>query len=329
MTNQTVRIATRASRLALWQANFVAAELRRLFPECVVELIEISTEGDRDQTEPLHTIGSLGVFTREVQRAVLDQTADIAVHSLKDLPTEPVAGLCLGAVPQRASMFDVLVLPENTEAQKSASQKTASPLDLLPNGCSVATGSIRRRAQLLYHRPDLQLCEVRGNIETRLRKLDDGQFDALILAEAALQRLELSARISAVLQPPLMFPAVSQGALGIECRADDSPRDQSIRKMLAALTDDNTYAAVSAERTLLAELRAGCHAPLGVLSSFSKTAEPQFTLESVVLSPDGSEKISASVTGPITETVAIGREVAQQLAALGAERLVTEAGENR
>ena len=315
MTAEPIRIATRASRLALWQAEYTASRLREIDPGCEVELVQVSTEGDRDQTEPLHLLGSLGVFTREVQRTVLDNHADLAVHSLKDLPTEDVAGLTLAAVPERASMFDVLVLPQSGNA---VPKSESSPLDILPKGCTVATGSIRRRALLLHQRPDLKLCEVRGNIETRLRKLDEGQFDAIILAEAALDRLELAHRITARLTPPIFYPAVSQGALGIECRKDD----EATRQRLAALTDPKTHASVLAERTLLAELRAGCHAPLGVFSSWN---EDEFTMEAVVLSPDGREKISVTVTGTLADVADLGKQAAQELAAMGAERLINEA----
>lgn len=312
MTGEPIRIATRASRLALWQAEYVADRLRAISPDADVVLVHISTEGDRDQTEPLHLIGSLGVFTREVQRAVLDGHADLAVHSLKDLPTEIVSGLSLAGVPVRASMFDALILP-NTRGESSA-----SPLDALAENARVATGSIRRRAQLLHHRPDLQMCDIRGNVETRIQKLDDGGFDALILAEAALQRLELSDRIAATLAPPLVYPAVSQGALGIECREDD----QRVCELLGQLTDPPTHAAVLAERTLLAELRAGCHAPLGVMSSIESD---ELTLEAVVLSHDGRERITAVASGSDKDPTAIGRTVAAELLEQGAQQLIETA----
>lgn len=314
---EPLRIATRTSRLALWQAEYVASRLRENDPECEVELVHISTEGDRDQSEPLHRLGGLGVFTREVQRAVLDGRADLAVHSLKDLPTESVSGLTLAAVPVRASMFDVLVIPESS-SKTEVDVSSDDPLAALQTGCHVATGSLRRRAQLRHHRPDLEMCDVRGNIETRLRKLDEGQFDAIVLAEAALNRLDLDHRIFSRLAPPILYPAVSQGALGIECRDND---EQTLQ-CLAVISDPKTFAAVTAERRLLAALRAGCHAPVGVLSHVD---EEKYSLEAVVLSPDGKERISAAATGPIAEAAKLGETVARDLELQGATRLVSTA----
>ena len=206
-TNKPLRIGTRGSKLARWQADWVAAELSRLGTS--VEIVEISTQGDREQAGPLSSLGGEGVFTKEIQRALLANEVDLAVHSLKDLPTEPVAGLVLGAVPTRASTADALV------------SNAFASLDELPQGARIGTGSPRRQAQLLHRRPDLQVLGIRGNVDTRLRKLDDGEYNAIILAEAGLQRLGLADRIAQSLTPDIMLPAVGQGALGIECRDDD------------------------------------------------------------------------------------------------------------
>lgn len=305
---QPVRIATRASSLALWQANHVAELLRTAAPDRTVEVVHVSTIGDRDKTEPLHQMGGMGVFTREVQKAVLDGRADVAVHSLKDLPTEPAADLTLAAVPSRASMFDALVLPASA---------SATSLATLPAGARVGTGSLRRQAQLLNHRSDLQMLEIRGNVPTRLQKLDDGEYDALVLAVAGLTRLELDSRINEELQPPLMLPAVGQGALGIECRSNDS----DTLSVLQQISDESTHAAVTAERSLLAELRAGCHAPLGVLTS---RVGNSMSLEAVVLSRDGSERLVASESGPASDPASIGRLVADNLRRQGADRLIQD-----
>lgn len=308
-----LRIATRASALALWQANHIAARLRETDPARPVELVQISTSGDRNQTDPLSQFGGVGVFTREVQRALLDGRADVAVHSLKDLPTEAVDGLVLAAVPERAPTHDALVLP--------ASRPSASPHDALatlaalPPRARVGTGSLRRRAQLLHHRPDLSLEEVRGNVDTRLRKLDEGQYDALVLAEAGLTRLGLASRIGVRLSPPLMYPAVGQGALGLECRSDDA----TTRAALAPLSDAATHRSVLAERSLLAELRAGCHAPLGVAVSLKGGS---LRMDAVVLSPDGTRRIAAQVDGLGTDPVAAGRALAEKLRSLGADVLI-------
>ncbi len=249
-----LRIATRASALATWQAEHVAALLRAADPGRLVELVPVSTQGDRDRNSALSTFGGVGVFTREVQQAVKDGRADLAVHSLKDLPTEPSEGLTLGAVLERAPRCDSLLLPGG---------KACGSLAELPPSARVGTGSLRRQAQLLSHRPDLQLSEIRGNLDTRLRKLDEGQFDAIILAEAGLRRLGWENRISLVLAPPVMYPAVGQGAIGVECRLDD----ESTLSALNPLDDETTRIEVTAERACLGALRAGCHAPVGAWAS--------------------------------------------------------------
>ncbi len=309
MTNEKkpLRIATRSSALALWQAEYVADLLRKVCQDREIVLVQISTHGDRVQTEPLHQMGGVGVFTREVQKAVLSRQADIAVHSLKDLPTQSADGLILAGVPVRASVFDALVLPNG--------QPAPTGLGNLPQGAKVGTGSLRRQAQLRHHRGDLKLLEVRGNVPTRLEKLDRGDYDALILAVAGLERLDLADRISAILTPPEMFPAVGQGALGIECRSDDA----DCISFLNSLTDPATKAAITAERALLGELEAGCHAPLGALSTVE--AE-QLTLQAVVLNPEGTEILKASATGAITDPVTLGNQLARELRSLGAERLM-------
>jgi hydroxymethylbilane synthase len=310
--DRTIRIATRSSRLALWQAEHVADLLRRAIPRVQVELLHVSTIGDRDLSEPLRNLGPFGVFTREVQRVVLDRQADLAVHSLKDLPTEPVEGLVLGAVPGRGELFDALVLPASADRQRAAGKTL---WESLAAGARVGTGSPRRRAQLLHARPDLEFCEVRGNVETRLRKLDAGEFDALVLAVAGLTRLELAQRIDEELPPPLMYPAVGQGALGLECRSDDD----DLRAALRLISDPATEAAVLAERALLADLRGGCHAPIGVAT---QVAGNQLTLEGVVLSTDGRERLHARIAGQVAAPVDLGRQVAQALREQGAEQLI-------
>jgi len=312
VTSGPIRIATRGSNLALWQANHIAARLRREASRRDVELVHVSTTGDRDRTAPLSSLGSFGVFTREVQRAVLDGRADLAVHSLKDLPTDAVDGLILAAVPERESRFDVLVLPPDIA--------TAGAVDVqsLPTGAKIGTGSLRRRAQVLHTRPDVTMLDVRGNVETRIAKLADGQFDALILAEAGLRRLSLERHIACVLRPPLMFPAVGQGALGIECRSEDD----DIRSLLESINDPPTQAAVRAERSLLAALRAGCHAPLGV---FTEQTGETLTLEAVVLSQDGRDRLHANAAGTIDDPAALGHHVAEKLRQLGADDLIAAA----
>jgi hydroxymethylbilane synthase len=306
-SRHTIRIATRASRLALWQAEHVAWLLKAADPEATVEIVHVSTTGDRDQTGALRSFGGLGVFTREVQKAVLDGQADVAVHSLKDLPTEQAAGLCLAAVPAREDTADALVLPPEAPKIKA--------LDQLPQRARLGTGSLRRQAQIRHLRPDVQVGELRGNVETRLRKLDTGEFDAIVLAVAGLKRLELADRISLELGPPQMYAAVGQGALGIECREGD----RRLREILSRLDDQLTRNRVTAERALLAHLRAGCHAPVGAAT---KIGADELELDAVVLSPDGTERLSATARGPSAAATALGIQVGDQLVRLGAERLI-------
>jgi hydroxymethylbilane synthase len=307
----TLRIATRSSPLALWQANHVAALLRDA-AGVETELVHVSTLGDRDRSESLATFGGIGVFTREVQRAVLDGRADLAVHSLKDLPTDPVEGLTLAAVPARAPRFDALVLPGGVKLPDDP----AVALAALPDHARLGTGSPRRRSQLLRLRPDLRIEDVRGNVETRLRKLDDGEYDALVLAEAGLSRLEFAGRISARLTPPALFPAVGQAALGIECRLDDP---ETLR-FLAAIDEPTARAETTAERAALAALRAGCHAPVG---TYAEIAGDRLRLDVVVLSHDGRERFAESIEGATADAADLGCGAAEALLRSGAARLLT------
>ena len=303
----TLRIATRASQLALWQSNYISSLIRQVAPEVAVELVHVSTTGDRDQTETLRSLGSFGVFTREVQLAVLDGRADLAVHSLKDLPTDGPPQLTLAATPIRGLTFDALILPA-TESRRLSLQD-------LPLNARLGTGSPRRQAQVRFLRPDLQLSEVRGNVETRLRKLDEGNYDALILASAGLTRLGLGGRIHSEISPPEMYPAVGQGAVGVECRTDDT----ELRALLALITDSPTLAAVSAERSLLSTLRAGCHAPLGVQT---KVEGSQIRMDAVVLPQDGHQRWMASAVGEISDPVSLGQVVAELLKSQGVDRVL-------
>jgi hydroxymethylbilane synthase len=316
MPTRPIRIATRSSQLAMWQSRYIAEQLRQQNPSQVVELVEISTIGDRNRQDSLAQMGGQGVFTREVQQAVLDGRADIAVHSLKDLPTVPVAGLVLAGVPPRAPRFDVLILPE---------KRKATSLDDLSYRARIGTGSLRRRAQLLFHRPDFVFEEARGNLDTRLRKLDEGQFDALLLAAAGLERLGWSDRISFVLEPPLFYPAVGQAAIGVECLASD----QEVQSLLAAITCSKTLAEVTAERACLAALRAGCHAPVGVwarapISELASATgvDPHLLMDAVVLDPAGQTRIHSRLEGDASQPARLGEEIAARLKNAGAEKLI-------
>lgn len=299
------RLGTRASALARWQAEWVAARLRDA--GVPVELVPIGTHGDADRAHPIGALGTAGVFTKELQRALLDGRIDLAVHSLKDLPTDAVDGLLLAAVPPRETVRDGLIARDGRR------------LADLPRGAVVGTGSLRRRAQLLHVRPDLVLGDVRGNVETRIRKLDEGAFDAIVLAEAGLVRLGLAHRITEVLSPEVMLPAVGQGALGIETRADDATTLAAV----APLDDAATHAAVLAERTLLAELRGGCLAPV---AAWARAAgEGQLRLQAVVIGVDGRQRLAVDLLAEATAAVALGRRAAEQLLAQGAAALIAAA----
>jgi hydroxymethylbilane synthase len=297
-----LRIGTRGSPLARWQAEFVAGRLRENGHD--IELIPISTRGDRVQSGPIAAIaGGDGVFTKELQRALLANEIDIAVHSLKDLPTAPVEGLTLAAVPQRGPTGDVIIV------------RGGGGLDALTKGATVGTGSLRRRAQLWHARPDLKMAEIRGNVDTRLRKLADGAYDAICLAEAGIERLGLDAPAE-VLSKSIMLPAVGQGALGIEARGDD----RATLEALTALDEALTHAAVLAERAMLFAIGGGCLAPIGAWGR----VEPDglLRLDVVVLSGDGSQRLATNVNGLVTAAVELGRSAAELLRAQGATPLI-------
>jgi len=304
----TIRIGTRGSHLARWQSGWVADRLRALHPGLTVELVEIRTEGDRDRNSPLAAIGGTGLFTKEIQRALADGRVEVAVHSLKDLPTLGVEGLTLGAVPVREDVADALIAPGGRT------------LAGLKAGATVGTGSLRRRAQLLHARPDLTVVGVRGNVETRLNKALHGELDGVILAEAGLRRLGLDGHVTERLGPPRFLPAVGQGALGIECRRDDA----ATLALLAPLDDPTTHRAVVAERRVLAELEGGCMIPLAAFAR--DLADGTLAMDAVVLAPDGSEKVESAATGPIDDPDGLGRRVAAALLGLGAGRLLGRVG---
>ena len=303
-SSKTIRIGTRGSQLARWQSEWVASRLRDLYAGLNVELIEIKTHGDRDRNTPLSEMGGLGLFTKEIQRALLDGTVEIAVHSLKDLPTIGSAELILGAIPEREELADALIAPR------------FGTLSDLPDGATVGTGSLRRRAQLLHTRPGLNVVSIRGNVETRLKQALDGTLDAVILAEAGLRRLGLDRHVTERIGPPDFLPAVGQGALGLECRASD----QETLAYLEPLNHHPTRRAVLAERKALNELEGGCMIPLG---AWGRDLEgDQMTLDVAVFAQDGSERIFSSLTGAQSDPEGLGSRVAQALREQGAERLL-------
>jgi hydroxymethylbilane synthase len=299
-----IRLGTRNSPLARWQAEWVAAQLTHHGHQ--VELVPITTSGDRQTQQAIAALGATGLFTKELQRALLAGQIDLAVHSLKDLPTDAVPGLTLGAVPPRAPVADALI---------SRSQVRFADL---PSAAKVGTGSPRRRSQLLHRRPDLQMAELRGNVDTRLAKLAAGEYDAIVLAVAGLTRLGRAAEMTESLPLDVMLPAVGQGALGLECRSDDQP----LLAVLAPLDDSHTHAAVLAERALLHTLRGGCLAPVGAHSQVDSSG--QLTLSAVVLSLDGRQRIAQSAEGAFDAPEDLGNRLAQSMLAAGADQLIAQ-----
>ncbi len=300
---KSLRIGTRASPLALWQARHIADLLRNAAPHLSVEFVTIATTGDLDRDRPLSQIGGDGLFTKQIQLALTENRADVAVHSLKDLPTFVVEGLTLAAVPRRGPTGDVLVSVRHPS------------FAAMPKGAIVATSSLRRRAQLLHRRPDLRLVDMRGNVETRLSKLTNQDIDALVLAEAGLRRLGLAAQVTEVLDAQWMLPAVGQGALGLECRSDDV----ATAKLLAKLDHRPTWLAVTAERAMLRTLGGGCQVPIGAASEVDGET---MILRGVVLAPDGSRRITGEIAGDWTQAEHLGQQLARKLLGQGAKDLL-------
>lgn len=298
-----LRIGTRGSPLALWQAHHVRDLLRAVAPDRPVEFVEIETVGDQVRDVPLVQLGGDGAFTKAIQQALLDHRVDVAVHSLKDLPTFAVEGLTLAAVPERGPTGDAFV------------SKIHRCFTELPEGAIVATSSLRRKAQLLHRRPDLHLVDIRGNVETRLRKLVEHGYDATILAQAGLMRLNMADQITEVLDAAWMFPAVGQGALGLECRVEDAVT----MALLQPLNHLITRARVLAERAMLRGLGGGCQVPIGAVT---RVADGVLTLRGVVLPPDGSQRVEASIVGPMVEAESLGKSLSDQLRGMGAEALL-------
>ncbi len=306
MYTPPLRLGTRSSALARWQAEWVASQLEGRGIN--VELVPTTTAGDR-QAGPVQNIGAQGLFTKELQAALRDERIDLAVHSLKDLPTDVVPGLCLACVPRRAAVGDVLV-----------SGKYPS-FDRLPPAAVVGTGSLRRRAQLLRVRGDLQMQDIRGNLETRLRKVDEGTYDAIVLAEAGLRRLRLDENITELLPMAICLPAIGQGALGLEIRRTD----QSTLEAIEPLNHPPSFSATEAERAMLAALRGGCLAPI---AAWARMENDHLTLTGRVLDSLGKEKVEATLTAHPATAADLGRRAADELLDQGAARLI-EGSRNR
>lgn len=307
-----LRIGTRASALARWQAESVQAQLAEL--GCAAALVLIRTSGDQDRQTPLRLLGGKGVFTKEIETALLENRVDLAVHSMKDLPTTLPEGLVIGAIGRREDVRDALV------------SRGGLSLSALPPGARVGTSSLRRQAQLRNRRPDLQMAEVRGNVDTRLAKVGRGEYDAVVLAKAGLDRLGLSGVISEVIAPEVCLPAAGQGAIGIEMRAPVSDLDKEIAITVGQLNHAATRLAVETERAVLAGLSGGCDVPLGV---WARVESGEFVLDACVLSVDGTEAVRARRAGAARDAESIAGGVTAELLAGGADRLLTMGGRSR
>ncbi|GKX53550.1 hydroxymethylbilane synthase [Budvicia aquatica] len=300
MSNNIIRIATRQSPLALWQAHYVRDRLLECHPDLTVELVTMVTKGDIILDTPLAKVGGKGLFVKELEVAMLEGRADIAVHSMKDVPVAFPEGLGLVTICQREDPRDAFV------------SNNFNSLDQLPSGSIVGTSSLRRQCQLRARRPDLTILDLRGNVGTRLGKLDNGHYDAIILAAAGLKRLKLEERIRAYMSPEESLPAVGQGAVGIECRLDD----HKTRELLAPLNDINTQVRVLAERAMNARLEGGCQVPIG---SYAELEGDTLWLRALVGAPDGSQIIRGERRGPVKDAEKMGVELAEELLGQGAD----------
>ncbi len=303
---RTIRIGSRASQLALVQTHWVQAELQKAYPDRTFEVHTMATQGDKILDVALAKIGDKGLFTKELEVGMLQQEIDFAVHSLKDLPTNLPGGLVLGVVTERENPADAVVFHEKYRDLQ---------IETLPPGAVIGTSSLRRLAQLRHHYPHLMFKDIRGNLITRLAKLDSGEFDAIILAVAGLQRLGMSDRIHQILKPEISLHAVGQGALGIECRKDDVEVLALLKAIEHAPTRDRTLA----ERAFLRELEGGCQVPIGVNSLIDTE---NLTLTGIVASVDGLQVVTGTVTGKVSEPENVGIELAQLLRKQGAKEIL-------
>jgi len=293
-TDRPLRIATRKSTLALWQANFVKAELEKAHPGLVVELVPLLTTGDKILDVPLAKVGGKGLFTKEIEQALIDGRADLAVHSMKDVPTQRAPGLTLAGTGVREDVRDALVSPRVKSVEK------------LPRGARVGTSSLRRQAQLLNLRPDLRIVSIRGNVQTRMRKIEELNLEGVILAAAGLRRLGFADRITQYIPPSLSLPAIAQGSLALEIRADD----ERTRELIAIFHHEPTEIAVTAERAFLARLEGGCQVPIAGLAQVDGGL---VAMEGLVGSIDGKTLIRDRGEGPVAEAERVGRELAEKI----------------
>ncbi|WP_188152281.1 hydroxymethylbilane synthase [Teredinibacter waterburyi] len=306
--SKTLRIATRKSALALWQAEYVKSRLEHFHPQLTVELVPLTSRGDVILDVPLAKVGGKGLFVKELEQAMLDNEADIAVHSMKDVPMEFPEGLDLAVICEREDPRDAFV------------SNRYPNIDALPPRSVVGTSSLRRQSQLLAARPDLEVTFLRGNVNTRLAKLDAGEYDAIILAAAGLIRLEMGDRIRSFISPEFMLPAGGQGAVGIECRSADS----DVLELLQPLHHTETALRVSAERALNKRLNGGCQVPIGAYALLEGELRDQIWLRALVGDPDGSKIIQHESRGPAKDAEQLGIDLADTLLASGADIILNK-----
>ncbi len=304
MSVETLRIATRKSPLAVWQAEHVAERLQAAHPGLNVELVRMSTRGDRILDAPLARIGGKGLFLKELEEGLLDGRADIAVHSMKDVPAAITPDLHLPVIPERADPRDAFLSVHYTS------------LSDIPEGGLVGSASLRRQCQIRAARPDLRVETLRGSVNTRLAKLDEGQFDAIILAASGLQRLQMEARITRTLPPEESLPAVGQGALGIQCRTGDDV----VERLIAPLDHQHSHIRVAAERAMNRELEGSCQVPIG---AYAELDGDRLRLRGLVGSPDGSEVVRGEITGTAAEADTLGTALGRDLLDRGAREILT------
>ncbi len=309
MKKDKVVIGTRGSKLALWQAEWVKAELQRMNPELKIELNKIKTTGDKILDVPLAKVGGKGLFVKEIEEALLRNEADLAVHSMKDVPTEFPAELHLAVICKREDPRDAFIARSTAPAAKSFRE--------LPPGATVGTSSLRRACQLLSIRPDLRIKQLRGNLETRFRKLDEGQFDAIILAAAGVKRLGWEQRITGVIGPETSLPAIGQGAIGIECRITD----KFINDLIAPLNHAETALCVRAERALLKRLQGGCQVPI---AAYAVIAGGRLLMDGLVGSVTGDRIIREHLEGKPEDGESVGKMLAETLLSKGADKILSE-----
>jgi hydroxymethylbilane synthase len=302
------RIGTRGSKLALWQANFISNLISEKYPELHTEIQIIKTTGDTMLSSPLSEIGGKGVFVKEIEEGLLSQEIDIAVHSMKDVPTVLPEGLCIGAVAKRHDPRDVLI------------SKDGLTLSELPDGARVGTGSLRRASQLLHNRPGLKIVSIRGNVDTRIRKLNEsGEYDAIVLAMAGLERMGLGEEVTEIIAPEIMLPAPGQGIIAIECREDD----METMDVLKAINHNETELQAISERAFLLRLGGDCNVPVGCYALLSRDS---INLKGIFSSPDGKVIIKKEANGPLDEALELGGQLAELILADGGDKILEELG---